>query len=321
MNEKIFIEINGTKQGMFLRSENTENPVLLYLHGGPGAPEIAFADKYATGLEKLFTVCWWEQRGSGLSYNRKITPKEMTIEQMVSDTIAVTNYLRKRFGKDKIYIMGHSWGSFLGVLTVKQYPALFHAYIGIGQVAQQDRSERLAYTYMVEEFNKSNDKKMIRQLKKFTIDTSGDISMKYLAGVRSSGMNKLGIGVMRSMPSMLDFVAIVLRFKGYTFFEKLKFAKGSSFSLKCLCDCFLHMDLIEQVPSLQVPVYILQGMHDYQTSYVVAKDFVMVLKAPIKGFYTFENSAHSPCFEEPEKMCDILRTDVLQNQVSLSDKI
>ncbi|QNK39280.1 alpha/beta fold hydrolase [Caproicibacter fermentans] len=321
MNEKFFIEINGSKQCMFLQSENTENPVLLYIHGGPGAPEIAFAEKYPTGLEKLFTVCWWEQRGSGISYNRKITPKEMTLEQMVSDTIEVTNYLRNRFGKEKIYIMGHSWGSLLGAITVKQQPEFFHAYIGIGQVVQQDRSERLAYTYMLEQFEKSNDKKMIRRLREFPIEAGGDISIKYLAGARSEGMNKLGIGVMRSMASMFDFVAIVLRYKGYTLSEKIKFAKGSSFSLKYLCDCMIKTDLTEQVPCLQVPVYIFQGRHDYQASYVVAKDFATALKAPIKGFYTFENSAHSPCFEEPEKMCNILRVDVLQNQVSLSDKI
>lgn len=321
MNEKFFVKINGLKQGMFLQSENTENPVLLYLHGGPGSPEIAFAERLTTGLEKLFTVCWWEQRGSGISYNRKITPKEMTLEQMVSDTIEVTHYLRNRFGKEKIYIMGHSWGSLLGVITVKQQPELFHAFIGIGQIAQQVRSERLAYTYMLEEFCKLNDKKMIRQLKKFPIDTGGDISLKYLAGVRSEGMNKLGIGVMRSMPSMLGFVAIVLRCKGYTLGEKFKFSLGSIFSLKCLCKCMIQMDLIKEVPCLQVPVYIFQGRHDYQASYVVAKDFVTALKAPIKGFYTFENSAHSPCFEEPEKMCNILRDDVLQNQVRLSDKI
>lgn len=321
MIEKFFIEINGSKQGMFLQCENTENPVLLYLHGGAGSPEVAFAEKYPTGLEKLFTVCWWEQRGSGISYNRKITPKEMTLEQLVSDTIEVVHYLRNRFGKEKIYIMGHSWGSLLGVITVKQQPEFFHAYIGIGQVAQQERSERLAYTYMMEEFRKSKDKKMIRSLKKFPIETGGDISLKYLVGVRSEGMNKLGIGVMRSMPSMLDFVAIVLRYKGYTLGEKFKFQQGSSFSLKCLYDRMIYMDLIEQVPCLQVPVYIFQGRYDYQTSYVVAKDFATALKAPIKGFYTFENSAHSPCFEEPEKMCNILRNDVLQQQVSLSDKI
>lgn len=320
MQEKIFIEINGAKQGMFLQSEGIENPVLLFLHGGAGSPEIAFTQKYPTGLEKLFTVCWWEQRGSGISYNSKITPQEMTIEQMISDTIAVTHYLRNRFGKEKIYIMGHSWGSFLGVLTVQQEPELFHAYIGIGQVAQQDRSERLAYTYMLQEFTKAKDKKMLRRLKKFPIDSGGDITLQYM-GIRSIGMNKLGIGVMHDMTSMLDCVKIVLGYKGYTLWEKFKFPQGSSFSLKCLWDCVVQTDLIKQVPNLQVPVYIFQGKFDYQVSFVVAKDFATALKAPIKGFYTFENSAHSPCFEEPEKMCNILRVDVLKNQVTLSDNI
>lgn len=320
MNDKFFMEINGARQGMFLQSENTENPVLLFLHGGAGSPEIAFTQKYPTGLEKIFTVCWWEQRGSGMSYFRNITPQEMTIEQMISDAIEVTRYLLNRFGKEKIYIMGHSWGSLLGVLTVQQNPELFYAYIGIGQVAQQDRSERLAYTYMLDEFRKLNNKKMIRRLEKFPIDNGGDVTLRYM-GIRSIGMNKLGIGVMHNMTSMLDCVKIVFGYKGYTWAEKLKFPQGSSFSLKHLWDTVIKMDLIKQVPSLQVPVYIFQGKYDYQVSYAVAKDFAATLKAPIKGFYTFENSAHSPCFEEPEKMCNILRVDVLQNRASLPDKI
>lgn len=262
MTEKLFVEINGAKQGMFLQSENTENPVLLFLHGGPGSPEIAFSQKYPSGLEKLFTVCWWEQRGSGLSYSPKIPPREMTIEQMIADAVSVTQYLRNRFGKEKIYVMGHSWGSVLGVLTIQKHPELFHAYIGMGQVAQQDRSERLAYTFMLEEFSKKNDKKMISSLEKFPISSGGPISNQYL-GVRSEGMNKLGIGVMRCMSSMLDCVAIVLKYKGYTFKEKINFAKGSSFSLKCLWDFVLNLDLIKQVPKLEIPIYIFQEIYKH----------------------------------------------------------
>lgn len=233
---------------------------------------------------------------------------------------AVTRYLCNRFGKENIYIMGHSWGSVLGVLTVQQQPDLFHAYIGIGQVAQQDRSERLAYTYMLEEFSKANDKKMLNRIKKFPIENGGTINTKYL-GVRSTGMNKLGVGVMRNMASMMDCVAIVLGFKEYTLGEKFKFPQGSSFSLRYLWDFVLQMNLFQQVPELKVPVYIFQGKYDYQVSYVVAKEFAAALNAPLKGFYTFKNSAHSPCFEEAEKICNILRVDVLQNQVSLSDVI
>lgn len=320
LREKIFVEINGSQQGMFLQSENEGNPVLLFLHGGPGSPEVAFNEKYPSGLEKLFTVCWWEQRGSGISYRSSITPQEMTIEQMIADAVTVTKYLCKRFGKEKVYVMGHSWGSLLGVLTVQKHPALFHAYIGVGQVAQQDRSERLAYRYMLEEFRKANDQKMVRKLEKYFLDQGGPVSNAYL-GVRSEGMMKLHIGVMRKMSSMMECVSIVLGYNGYSLLEKFKFAKGSSFSLKYLWDRVLEMDLIQQVPELQVPVYILQGKYDYQVSYVVAGDFLKALNAPVKGFYTFENSAHSPCFEEPEKMREILSTDVRTGQTSLADQL
>jgi pimeloyl-ACP methyl ester carboxylesterase len=320
MNEKIFVDINGMKQGMFLQSENIENPVLLFLHGGPGSPEIAFTERYPTGLDKIFTVCWWEQRGSGISCSRSIPKQEMTIEQMILDTIAVVDYLRKRFNKEKVYVMGHSWGSLLGVLTVQRTPQLFHAYIGIGQVARQLESERLAYTFMLQAFRLANNKKMVRKLEKFPIDKGGDVSLRYL-GVRSNGMMKLGIGVMHHCTSMMECVMIIIRYKGYTLKEKLNFAMGSSSSLKCLWDTVLQTDLIKQAPELKVPVYIFQGKYDYQVSYVIAKEFAMTVNAPVKGFYTFENSAHSPCFEESEKMCLILRADVLQGKVDLSDNI
>ena len=320
MNEKIFVEINGIKQGMFLQSENIENPVLLFLHGGAGSPEIAFTEQYPTGFDKIFTVCWWEQRGSGMSYSRSITKQEMTMEQMIADTIAVVHYLRKRFKQEKVYVMGHSWGSLLGVLTVQQAPELFHAYIGIGQVANQLESERLAYSFMLQEFRRANNKRMVRRLEKFPIDQGGEVTLQYL-GVRSEGMMKLGIGVMHHCTSMMECVMIVLRYKGYTFKEKLKFPMGSEFSLKCFWNLVIQTNLIKQVPELKVPVYIFQGKYDYQVSYVIAKEFAMTVSAPVKGFYTFENSAHSPCFEESEKMCHILHTDVLHGKVDLSDNL
>lgn len=319
MNEKIFVKINGLQQGMVLQSENIENPVLLFLHGGPGSPEIAFTQDYPTGLDKIFTVCWWEQRGSGISYNRHIPKETMTIDQMINDTIAVTNYLQKRFGKKQIYVMGHSWGSVLGVLTVQKFPELFKAYIGTGQVVCQAESERLAYTYMLEQFFAAGNQKMVRRLQKFPIDKGGEIGMKYLA-LRSEGMMKLGIGIMHQSTSMMDAVKIILRYKGYTVKEKMKFPLGGSFSLKLLWDTVMQSDYEKQVPKLDVPVYIFQGRYDYQVSYELAKKFVQGLDAPVKGFYTFENSAHSPSYEEPQKMCLILREDVLKGKADLADR-
>jgi len=106
LSDKISLTINGIRQGMFIKSTNTDNPVLLFLHGGPGMPEYFLTRNYPTGLEEDFTVCWWDQRGAGLSYTSSIPPETMTAEQFVKDTIAIAQYLRDRFGKEKIYLMG-----------------------------------------------------------------------------------------------------------------------------------------------------------------------------------------------------------------------
>lgn len=114
ISEIVRMLIGGANQGMIIQGVNQDNPVLLFLHGGPGNPEYVMAKEADVKLEEAFTVCYWEQRGSGVSYSSSIPKDSIMLEQMISDTIEVTNYLRKRFGKDKIYIMGHSWGSFLG---------------------------------------------------------------------------------------------------------------------------------------------------------------------------------------------------------------
>lgn len=320
LDEKIFIEVNGDQQGMFLQSVDTDNPVLLFLHGGPGSPEFAFTQEKPTGLEDLFTVCWWEQRGSGISYKKNISRETMTIEQMIADTLVVTDYLRDRFKKDKIYIIGHSWGTLLGTLTVQRKPELFHAYIGIGQLSNQLESERLAYTYMLNEFRQKGEQRMVRKMEKFPIDQGADVTNTYLS-VRSAGMMKLGVGVMHDCRSMLNIGGMLLRFKGYSLKEKIKFMQGNSFALECLWDDILKIDLIKEIPELDIPIYILHGKYDYQVSYTLAKEFSQSIKAPLVSFYTFEKSAHSPCFEEPEKMYRILREDILQKRSELADKL
>jgi len=150
ISEKIFVNINGLKQGMFIMGKDSTKPVLLYLHGG--MPEYYLMKKYPTGLEDYFTLVWWEQRGSGLSFSASILPETMTLEQMISDTKEETNYLRKRFGREKIYLMGHSAGTFIGLQVAAQVPELYYAYIGVAQMTDQLKSERLAYEYMLKKF-------------------------------------------------------------------------------------------------------------------------------------------------------------------------
>ena len=134
VSEKVWIDINGIKQGMFIRGEDIQNPVLLYLHGGPGTPLFQFISylEKEERLERYFTVCYWDQRGAGMTYDKSTDPTTMTVDQLVEDTREVTEYLKSRFGQNKIYLLGHSWGSYLGVKTIEKYPENYLAYIGIG---------------------------------------------------------------------------------------------------------------------------------------------------------------------------------------------
>lgn len=109
------------------------NPVLLYLHGG--MPDYFLTQQYPTGLDELFTVVWWEQRGAGMSYDPRSKRSGTRIDELVQDTRVMTDYVRKRFSQDKIYLMGHSGGTYLGIETIERYPDLFKAYNGVAQIS------------------------------------------------------------------------------------------------------------------------------------------------------------------------------------------
>jgi pimeloyl-ACP methyl ester carboxylesterase len=318
ISEKVFIEVNGTRLGMFIKSTNPSNPVLLYLHGG--MPDYFLTKKYPTGLENYFTVVWWEQRGSGISYNPKTPNKEITLQQMISDTIAVTNYLRQRFDQEKIYLMAHSGGSFIGIQTIAQEPDLYYAYIGVSQVSDQFQSELLAYEYMLEKFKETGNQKMVNKLENAPVSLAGGISKDYLM-IRDVAMHSLGIGTTHDMRSV--FTEIFLRSfltKEYTLEEKFNLWRGKSQSgVSTIWDDMVSTDLSETITNLEVPVYFFEGVYDYTCSYTEAKAYFEKLNAPIKGFYIFDQSAHSPIFEEPLKVQMIIQVDVLNGKNTLAD--
>ena len=310
LSEKSFSEIGGIKQGFFIRSENPENPVILFLHGGPGSPEFAMFSPFETSerLEKYFTVCYWDQRGAGMSFSNSIEPATMTLEQMVEDTRQITEYLKKRFNQDKIYLMGHSWGTYLGVKTVEKYPDNYVAFIGIGQISNQLESEKIAYNYMLQHAKEINDKGAIRKLERFDPNAADFPSLNYLGTARSLLMNKYRIGIMHSDDfSVTGLFKNLFTFKGYTLSEKLYFFKGSLFSLTHVWDYVENDNLNETSTNFHIPIYIIHGKYDYQVSHTLALEYFDNIEAPKKAFYTFENSAHSPNAEEPEKFVGIAR--------------
>jgi pimeloyl-ACP methyl ester carboxylesterase len=316
ISEKIFVPIGGVEQGMFIRSKNIDNPVLLFLHGGPGFPNYFLIEKFNPGLEDLFTVCYWEQRGGGLSYNPEVTIESMTLEQLVSDAIEVTNYLRVRFAMDKIYILAWSGGTTIALPAVSKAPELFHAYIAMGQITRQRESERIAYDFMLKQFTAKNDQRSVKQLKKYKhLGTESDLISFYNSATRDNLMHELGIGTMRNMKSVFrDIFLPVWTCRAYTLREKFNIWKSKIMFLPGtnLKNETLKTDFSAAYPKIEVPIYFMSGKFDLTVNVELSKDYYNRLHAPLKRFYTFEHSAHGPLFEEPDKFIEIIKNDILK---------
>lgn len=302
------VTIGGVEQHVIIRGANADNPVMLFIHGGPGSPELAFIKDLNPEIENDFIMIHWEQRGAGKSYSKDIPPETMTLEQFIADTHEITEYLIERFDRKKIFIMGHSWGSLLGILTAHQYPDLYYAYFGIGQVAKQLEGEKISLEWVKEQARERNDEDAIKALSELRfpdLDSSDSTWLDYLLKQRMY-VAKFG-GSMRNITGMWPMIKMLINTKEYTLTEKLNYMKGSLFSLNHLWREVVNADLLPRIDSMQVPVYIFQGVHDYQTPYSIAKDFYDRLKAPEKELFTFENSAHAPIVEEADKFNSIVR--------------
>ncbi|RPJ48156.1 MAG: alpha/beta hydrolase, partial [Chloroflexi bacterium] len=248
-----------------------------------------------------------------------MSSEELTVEQLVADTLAVTNYLRERFGQDKIYLLGHSGGSVIGILAAARAPELYHAYIGMGQMAYQLKSETLAYDYMLPQFKANGNTNMVRKLEGARPTLAGPLPAAYDM-VRDDAMHSLGIGTTRDMKSIVTGVFFPSwKSPQYTLSEKIGLWRGKINSAKRLRNTVFSTDLTQQVTRLDLPVYFFHGKYDYTCSYPLAKSFFEQIESPVKGFYTFEQSAHSPIFEEPEQLRKILREDVVAGANRLAD--
>lgn len=321
--EKTFISVNGTRQGMFIRGTDKANPVLLFVHGGPGFPEYFLAEKFPSGLEEHFTVCYWEQRGGGMSYDEEAPPESMTLEQLTSDALAVTDYLRRRFGKDRIYLMAHSGGTAFAIQAAAKAPMKYHAYVGMAQVTRQAESEKLAYEFLVDQYYHKGDADVIDELATYRpLNSREEVEQFFVSGVRDRAMHAAGVGTMHDMKSVFrDIFIPVWTCPAYTLKEKMNFwiARFSFVKKTTLPQQVLALDLPRRVPAVAVPVYFLSGKYDMTVNYDLSKYYFDSLQAPLKGFYTFERSAHSPLFEEPERVKEIMVRDVLKGLNGMAD--
>jgi pimeloyl-ACP methyl ester carboxylesterase len=299
------IVIGGVQQWISIRGEDKRKPVLLFLHGGPGTSQMALIGDYQEELEKHFIVVNWDQRGAGLSYTKQVTKESMTIKQFLNDTIELTNYLRKEFKQEKIYVVGHSWGTILGLLAINEHPELYHHYFGVSQVLSMSKVEELSYRLILEKARKHNHQKAIIQLTEmgkppWTSLKDNRIHQKYLE-IFKSGISRDGI-------LLKTFVKKMFKSSEYTFLDMIRFIKGQYFSNKNLMDEVRGLDLSEIIRIVKVPITLMVGRHDLTTPPEPTKIWFDSLQAKDKEWVWFERSAHSPLFEENQKFIDLVLT-------------
>lgn len=313
VHETGFVIIGGVKQWIRTIGDDINNPILLYVHGGPGMSTSAISNFYNSDLEKHFIVVHWDQRAAANSYFGKIDKSTMVIKQYVEDTIEVTEYLTKKFKKNKVFIIGHSWGTVLATYAIKERPELYYAYIGMGQVANQEKSEAIAYDFALEECKKAKDKKGIAELEKIgpavgAIHSSND----WIAVQRKYVFKYKGMFHDPKLNFIKSSLKCFLKDKDYGIKGFYKFVKCQKPNVEVVWPTQLSKVNFFNVESeFQIPVYIFQGAYDHITCTQVAKEYFDFLKAPLKRFYLFEESGHCVSFEEPKKFYNIIVNEIL----------
>lgn len=303
IDRKEKLSIGGITQWISLRSENIHNPIILFLHGGPGTAQISFSRKSQRGLEDSFLVINWDQRGAGRSYSRSLRKEDMKIERFVQDAEELIEYLLKRFGQEQVTLVGHSWGTVVGAYLTSKRPDLIRGYIAIGQIVDMERGELISYQFTLDEAKKLNNKKAIQQLEK-----TGPPPYKNLndAGVQRDWLSEFHGAAYEGTLQGVILKNISLR--DLRPFDAIRFIAGAIFSLSCLEDELNKVNKQLDVREMKVPVYFCCGRRDYNVPFELVVEYAKILQAPQKKIVWFEHSAHVPNFEEPEQFCDFCKS-------------
>lgn len=300
INESMYVEINGTKQWISIYGEDINNPVLLYLHGGPGMSTSSYDYAFTRKWADVYTVVTWDQRNCGKSYSSKQNNTELTYELLMSDGVEISKYILEYLKKDKLTLLGHSWGTYYGANLVLKYPEYYQTYIGTGQLVDFDKNE-FALKEAASEWV-GNDEEGLALLSQLNVDhytgdyyaARNDLMVKYGYDMFADGTdyNLSAAQYFNPYYSLSDFV-------NYVNAEDTVYGKFLS------SNEFNKFSLIGRY-EYQMPYFNINGDKDYQTNYLLAQDYFDKIEAPYKKMYIMENTTHGLLESKSEEFSKIL---------------
>ncbi len=308
------VRLGGVDQWLIIRAQDVNKPVLILLSGGPGGSEAARFTRFNAELEKHFVVVIWEQRGCGKSYP-SINPKSaMTLDQYTSDIIELANILRERFDEEKVYLLGHSWGSIIGVQAVQARPDLFHAYISTAQMVDVQETDQRIYELVMEHSRQTGDTQFVRTLEKqgtppyfgkspiqpYSTLFGREYSLFEYPNIKSEAYRKDG-----------DILMLMLKQPEYGWLDRVYYLLGLMNTFNIMYPQLQARDFRVDATHFAVPVYMILGRHDLNNPYQIPEAYFNVIEAPSKQLYFFEESGHGMIWEEADLFLDIMVNTVL----------
>lgn len=307
-----YIEINGILQYLYHCGTNEENPVMLFLHGGPGSVESLFAHAFQEKWEEIYTVVHWDQRGAGKTLSKNQREEHYpTSDSIMEDTYEIVQYLKKIYKKEKIVIFGHSFGSLLGSLFTLKYPNEVEYYIGVGQVVNMLENERVGYEKIKEVIIESNNKSDLKKLEAIGDYPGENFDSNFLKSIKK--LRHLQEKYKLAVAPTLGL--ILLAFKSPIFkLSDIRALKNGMKSNKNLFNYLCKFDLYAYPSNYDVPMYYILGGDDWQTPYVLAEKYYEIVKAPNKKFFKIPNAGHLTMIDQPELFFDVMKEIRYTNQ-------
>ncbi len=296
------VSIGGMEQWLLIRGQDRSAPVLLWLHGGPGAAQMPLAHVTTRALEREFIVVHWDQRGAGKSNPPDFDESTMDLERFLLDAHEVTQYLKDRLGVEQIVVLGHSWGTMLGTRLVARWPEDYAAYIGVGQQVSTTRGIVLALEWLRPRIQERGHRDHLSFLAEATLETllahPRYVALMRLVEAYGGGMNA----------SLLQLALNALQAREYNWVDYARWLHGANRGSGPMWPDYRSRELFAEVPMMPVPMFLISGAHDMNTPHALTQAHFAFADAPMgKRFFTFEDSGHAPFFSEPQRFLATLR--------------